>query len=214
MPAKKTITYEGLDGKQYTETFWFNLSKAEIAKMELVAKGGSLSALLQEIIKNNDPAGIISTFELIILKSFGKRSEDGKRLMKSDELAEEFKNSDAYSELFMELVTNAEKAAEFIASVVPQEVQDHLKKGGGTVPAVADIQLPPTREEENASIIAETPYLQPGQNAPYLELPAKGNGPLIEFGPFEGLTQEQVNNMSKDEQATYITNPEAFKQQA
>jgi len=213
MPAKKLIKFKDLEGNPISETFWFNLSKAEIAEMEMSAEGGSLSAMLQEIIKNNDPAGIISTFKLIILKAYGVRSDDGKRLIKSPELSKEFSETDAYSELFMELVTKADEAAAFIAAVVPQEVQDHLKKGG-TVPAVADIQLPPTRQEENASIIENAPYLQPGQNAPYLELPAKGNGPLIEFGPFEGLTQEQVNNMSKDEQATYITSPEAFKQQS
>jgi len=206
---KKSITFKTLDGNTVTQDFWFNLSKAEIATMELSAKGGSMSKLLIDIVRNQDPAGIISTFELFITKAYGIRSDDNVRFIKSEEIAEGFKQTDAYSELFMEMVTNAESAALFIQGIVPPEVNDNLKKNETTL--IKDLQLPPTREEENASLIAEAPYLQPGQNAPYLELPPRGDEPELVMGPFSGLTQQQVNTMSRDEQVTYITNPEAFK---
>lgn len=199
---KKSITFEDLDSKQVTQDFWFNLSKAEIAKMELTAKGGSLSQLLQEIIKNQDPAGIISTFELIILKAYGERSSDNLRFVKSDELSEGFKHTDAYSELFMELVTDAEAAAKFIEGVVPQEVQDHLNKGGARMTPEIIRELPEAGEKTSFP----EPYQKPHK------LPEAGNGPVLEFGPFEGLTQEQVDKLQTTGMlAQWMTSPDSFE---
>lgn len=123
---KKTITYTDYDGNERTEDFYFNLSKAELMEMNLSAKGG-LEKYIQAMIKAEDNAQIVATFKEILLKSYGEKSLDGKRFIKSKELSEEFSQTEAYSELFMQLITDDKSMADFINGVVPQEVSEYSK---------------------------------------------------------------------------------------
>lgn len=115
---KKTITYTDYDGNSRTEDFYFNLSKAEVTEMELSADGG-LSKMLEKIVASQDNKRIMEIFKDIIIKAYGEKSGDGKRFIKSDALREAFVQTEAYSELFMELATNAEAASAFINGIVP-----------------------------------------------------------------------------------------------
>lgn len=124
---KKTIKSKDLDGNPLEETFWFNLNTAEVAKMELGQKGG-LSGYLTAIVEANDGATIVNVFEEILMKAFGLRREDNKGLEKSPEISKSFMETDAYSVLFMELVTDADASAEFIKGIVPVEMQEDMNK--------------------------------------------------------------------------------------
>ena len=119
---KKTITYTDYNGVELTEDFYFNLSKAEAIELEVGIPGG-LTTMIQNIVAANDNPSIIKIFKEFILKAYGVKSPDGKRFMKTDEhgrpLADKFKETEAYSELFMELATNAEEAAKFINGIIP-----------------------------------------------------------------------------------------------
>ena len=118
---KKTITYHDYNGVEYTQDFYFNLSKAEIMEMELGTTGG-LAEMIQKIVAAQDAPSIIKVFKDLILKSYGEKSDDGKRFIKSDEISTAFSQTEAYSELFMELATNAEAAAAFVNGIVPAEM--------------------------------------------------------------------------------------------
>ena len=118
---KKTITYHDYNGVEYTQDFYFNLSKAEIMEMELGTTGG-LAEMIQKIVAAQDAPSIIKVFKDLILKSYGEKSADGKRFIKSDEISTAFAQTEAYSELFMELATNAEAAAAFVNGIVPAEM--------------------------------------------------------------------------------------------
>lgn len=115
---KKTITYKDYDGNDRTEDFYFNLSKAECMEMELSTNGG-MQQMIQRIVSEKDNAKIVKIFKELILKAYGKKSLDGKHFFKSDEISSEFAATEAYSELFMELATDADAAAKFISSVMP-----------------------------------------------------------------------------------------------
>jgi hypothetical protein len=128
---KKTIVYEDHNGETINEDFFFHLSKAELVEIELSHKGG-LSEALKSIIASEDGKAIISEFKKIILGSYGKRSDDGKRFIKNQELREEFESSEAYSALFMELVTDAGAAAEFVNGIVPAGMAEEAAKVAGT----------------------------------------------------------------------------------
>ena len=117
---KKTLTYTDYNGNERTEDFYFNLSKAEFAEMELSTTGG-LGQMIQDIIAAQDTPRIISIFKDLVLKSYGVKSADGRRFIKSKELSTEFSQTEAYSEIFMTLATDADAAAEFVNGVVPQE---------------------------------------------------------------------------------------------
>ena len=118
---KKTIKYTDYNGVERTEDFWFNLSKAEIMEMELSTTGG-LAELIQKIVKEQDAPAIIKIFKDLILKAYGEKSPDGKRFIKSHELSEAFAQTEAYSNLFMELATDADAAAKFVNGITPVEI--------------------------------------------------------------------------------------------
>lgn len=116
---KKTITYTDYDGVERTEDFFFNLNKAEIAEMELSSHGG-MERLIQQIAMTQDRKRLIELFKEIILKSYGEKSMDGRRFIKSKELSEAFSQTEAYSELFMQLATDADMASTFINGIMPK----------------------------------------------------------------------------------------------
>lgn len=117
---KKTITYTDYNGLERTEDFYFNLSQAELMEMELGTNGG-MAEMIKRIVSAQDAPSIIKIFKEIILKAYGVKSPDGKRFEKSKEITSAFEQTEAYSQLFVELATDAEKASEFINGVVPND---------------------------------------------------------------------------------------------
>ena len=120
---KKTIAYTDYNGTQREEDFYFNLTKAELMEMEMSTSGG-LAEMIQNIVKAQDAPAIIKVFKDLVLKAYGEKSLDGKRFMKVDEngtpLSIAFSQTEAYSNLFMELATNTEAASEFVNGIVPK----------------------------------------------------------------------------------------------
>ena len=124
---KKTITYTDYDGNERKEDFYFNLNKAEIMEMEMSTSGG-MAEMLQKIVDSQDAPAIIKAFKELVLKSYGQKSPDGKRFIKNAALREEFEQTEAYSQIFMELATNAEEAAKFVNAIIPNDVAKELPK--------------------------------------------------------------------------------------
>lgn len=118
--VKKTITYTDYNGVERTEDFRFNLTKAELAEMELTTEGG-LGERIKKIVAAKDTAAIVKIFKDVVLKAYGVVSDDGRRFIKNDELRDAFSQTEAYSELFMELATDEEAASAFINGIVPEE---------------------------------------------------------------------------------------------
>lgn len=117
---KKTITYTDYNGTERTEDFWFNLSKAELMEMEMSVSGG-LVETINRIVSTRDTPGLIKIFKDLILKAYGVKSLDGRWFHKSEELSAEFSQTEAYSQLFVELATDADKASAFIEGIIPKE---------------------------------------------------------------------------------------------
>ena len=117
---KKTITYTDYNGVECTEDYYFNLTKAEIMEMEMGTAGG-LAEMIQRIVDAQDAPAIIKIFKELVLKAYGEKSADGKRFIKSEEISTAFSQTEAYSQLFMELATDADAAAAFINGVVPDK---------------------------------------------------------------------------------------------
>ena len=115
---KKTITYTDYNCVERKEDFYFNLTKAEIMEMEMSISGG-LTEMINRIVAAQDAPAIVKIFKELVLKAYGVKSPDGKRFIKSDELATEFAQTEAYSQLFMELATDADAASAFVNGIVP-----------------------------------------------------------------------------------------------
>ena len=117
---KKTITYIDYNGTERKEDFYFNLSKAEIMEMEMGTTGGMVE-MINRIVAAQDAPAIIDVFKKMILRAYGEKSADGKRFIKSKEISEAFSQTEAYSQLFMELATDADAASKFVNGIVPAQ---------------------------------------------------------------------------------------------
>lgn len=115
----KVINYTDYNGEDRSETFYFNLSNAELAELNLTTEGG-LQETIKKIVDAKNIPEVTKWFKKIILMAYGEKSADGRRFIKSSELSEEFSQTEAYSELFIELITNEQKAADFINGIVPK----------------------------------------------------------------------------------------------
>lgn len=169
---KKTITFDDLDGNSVTEDFYFHFNKTELIELQLADGAGFLGRVEEaqakvtilekqsvdgKDIRLNDLAPLIEIMKDMIVAAVGKRSEDGKRFMKSSEITNEFIQTEAYSELFMELATDMEAGAAFINGLMPR----------GLVTTVSDITA---KETVNKDIIAmsreELIEMMKSRNAP------------------------------------------------
>ena len=139
---KKTITFTDFDGNERTEDFYFHLTEAELMDLELSVSGG-FSNMVEKIQQTQDIPKIIEIFKKLIHLSYGVKSPDGRKFMKSKEILDDFLATEAYSQLYMELGTNDEKAAEFINGVVPNKTgmstDELLNKVKAENPALASV---------------------------------------------------------------------------
>ena len=119
---KKTIKYTDYDGNEREEDFYFNLSRAEVTEMELSKEGG-MSEYIKKISATQNGPELIKLFKEIIIKSYGEKSLDGKRFIKNKELTEAFIQTEAYSELFVELASNADEAVKFVNGIMPKNMK-------------------------------------------------------------------------------------------
>lgn len=140
---KRAITYTSYDGLKVTEDFYFHISRADVAKMELSKfSTGGLKASLDKMMKDQNGSAIVEELDKIILMAVGRKSDDGKRFLKNDEIRSDFESSPAYEVIFMELVTDAAKAAAFIAACVPGDPEEMMQA---------------MREDENLKNVFDTP---------------------------------------------------------
>lgn len=128
---KKTITYIDFNGTERTEDHYFNLMKSECIEM-MMSADGDFEEMIKRIISSKNGALIMKTFKEIIMKSYGIKSLDGKRLEKSEEISKAFTETEAYSTLFMELCTDADAAAKFVNGILPHNVNSSLQANVNT----------------------------------------------------------------------------------
>jgi len=116
--VKKTITYTDYDGTERTEDFYFNLSEAEITEMQLSVEGG-MRGYIEKIVAAKSQLELVKLFKDILLRSYGKKSLDGRLFVKNETNTAEFVASPAYSIIYMELVTDTAAATKFVNALIP-----------------------------------------------------------------------------------------------
>lgn len=124
---KKTVTYIDYNGVERTEPFYFHFTQAEILDMEMSTEGG-FAERIQRIIDAKDQTSLLKVIKNFVLDAYGVKSEDGRRFIKSKEVKEAFVECPAYSEIYMDLLTNDEVAAEFVNKVIPDDMQERFAK--------------------------------------------------------------------------------------
>lgn len=124
----KSVTYEDFDGNTRTETFQFNLSKAELLMWITTEGEYTLDKVLERMVEKRNGRAIMETVEDLLHRSYGVKSLDGKRFEKSEQIWLEFLQSPAYSEIFMELISDDQKTAEFVNGIISKDLADRVAK--------------------------------------------------------------------------------------
>ena len=180
---KKAITYTDFNGVEHTDDFYFNLTKAEIIELELTAEGNSFVTYLENVVASNNGKLIMDTFKSIIFKAYGEKSEDGKLFKKSEKISDDFSFTAAYDVLYVELVTDAKKAAEFINAVVPEELAKAAAENSDD-PRVKSMQAMQGFNKKQVSqkektTVEKVPDLPAAEEVPSLDAAP----PVLEVGP-------------------------------
>lgn len=115
---KKIIKYKDYNDQEQEKTFFFNLTRTEVSKLELSTKGG-LRQKIEKIIEDKDGEAIMKVVDELIMLSYGEKDVDG-RFVKSPELSKAFSETVAYDEMFMELIMSADKTSTFIEAILPK----------------------------------------------------------------------------------------------
>lgn len=124
----RIIKYIDFNENEQEHEAMFHLSKAEVIQWLMTDGDYTLDKKLERIAKNRNGKQIMDTFADLIERSYGEKSLDGKRFMKTPEIFAKFKETEAYSILFVELVSDAKKAAEFVNNIIPKDLADAVAK--------------------------------------------------------------------------------------
>ena len=124
---RKEVEYKDFDGNDRKDILWFHLNEVEITEMDLETSGG-LVKYMESIIDTKDVDRLITIFKDLLIRSYGERSMDGKHFYKDDKIRNEFVSSAAYPVLYMEMVSDANKAVEFINGIVPSNIREQMAK--------------------------------------------------------------------------------------
>lgn len=115
---KKTITYIDLNGNERKEDHYFNLTKAEMIEYDSEFPEGVIEYLTR-LVNLQDKGKLIKAFKDLILRSYGEKLDNGK-FIKSQEIRDAFMATEAYSELFLEVLSSEENMANFVNAIVPK----------------------------------------------------------------------------------------------
>lgn len=137
---RKEVEYKDFDGNDRKDVLWFHLNEVEITEMDLETSGG-LVKYMESIIDTNDVNQLIAIFKDLLIRSYGERSMDGKHFYKDDKIRNEFVSSAAYPVLYMEMVSDADKAVEFINGIVPSNIREQMAKIENTPEGVAMLSV-------------------------------------------------------------------------
>lgn len=187
---RKTIKYKNFDNEEVTEDFFFNMTQAEFLEMEINADG-TLADELRKISESNDIKEIYAAFKKIVLGAYGEKTADGKRFIKSEEISNAFSQTEAYSELLLELM-NAEKAAEFVNALVPKDVAKMAHSSDPRAVSEAAMQgyKKPKEKSKDFEKVADLPAA-----APVLGNDTVSHGSEYQDDDLSNLSREQLENM-------------------
>lgn len=154
----RDFEYNGYDGQPKKDTYWFNLSEAELYEIELSSIRG-FTGEMTKLMKEERTKEIVNAFKEIILSSVGTISPDGRKFLKSEAIKEDFYRSKAYSMLFVELVSSGEKLAEFLKGAIPEDIRKNMEE------KEAEEATKAAKAEKPEGKILQIPEL-PGRNDP------------------------------------------------
>jgi hypothetical protein len=129
----KTIKYVDYNGVEKSGTYWFNMSRADLLKLELETEEGWADRV-KKLISEQNVREVIKLITQFVDDAYGVKTPDGS-FKKSPELLEAFKQTDAYSELLWEFVERPDEFGDFINGIVSS-----VKKSVDAIDVDAEIE--------------------------------------------------------------------------
>lgn len=173
---KKDITYQNLDGQDVTETFYFQITKAEVIEKAAI-KGEDYADRLRKLTVERDGAEIMREFKALLTESVGRR--EGQLFIKDESIRNQFLFSGAWDSFFLKLIESPDSGAKELQSIFPKDVQDQIAKEA----AGQTTELPVSGEIVDAAAPAQ---------------PGKDDEPAW-FKEKREPTGQELRKMSKDE---------------
>ena len=136
-----TKTYRDWNDVERTEDFRFNLTKAALMEMQYEQEGG-MREYLQKIIDAKDQKELMRMFKDLVLRAYGEKSDDGKYFIQNEATKARFAATPVYSEIFMELSTDSDKASAFVNGIMPADISKEAMTKA--IPGKAPIEVTPS----------------------------------------------------------------------
>jgi len=189
---KKTVQYENFEGQQASETFYFHMSQAELLRWETeLEPHGGLGQYFTTVMESGDGGKIMALMEDLIARAVGRKSPDGSRFEKTEEIRSDFRSSLAYDELFMGIVTDPEAAAEFLNGIVPKQLLKNVEKLSKLEEVKANVEARQQGEQ------SEPKPMEP-PTEPVVDPAQGGNVFNIGEGP-RHISEKEMREMDHDE---------------
>lgn len=109
---KHTVTYKDFNGNDRKEDLYFHLSLPEVTRIQAEI-GKDIQDHVKELVDNQNLKNLLEFLEMMMLNSYGQKSSDGKVFNKTKEIRHAFEYSQAYAEIFEQMMTNPELAKKF-----------------------------------------------------------------------------------------------------
>lgn len=124
---KYDVKYVDYNNEKVEKTFYFNINKLELMKLQVSVDGG-LDTKLTKMIMANDYAEILKFFTEIVKLAYGEKSDDGQTFVKSEKLSDAFVQSAAFEQMcndffFSDEKTGTDKVVNFINGIIPQDMR-------------------------------------------------------------------------------------------
>ena len=158
---RRVIEYKDFDGNERKEEFLFHLTKADVMKLLMADKDATLDKILIRIAKERDFRKSAELFDRLIKMSYGKKSDDGRKFIRNDEILEDFVSTEAYSILYSEIAMDANKAAEFVNGILPDDMSKEIAEAMKENPEGIPDELKDLLTEDERKAINEA-NVQPG----------------------------------------------------
>ena len=136
---KKTLTYTDYNGNEVTDDLYFHLSTMEVVRIQTeldMQEDEELDEYALRLGREKNLKEILQFIDLIVQRSYGVRSSDGKRFDKSPKVLDDLLASPKYDALISELLFVDGAAQEFASSV------GLLDKKDSTTPELKVIEEP------------------------------------------------------------------------
>lgn len=157
---KRIIKYTDYNGVERKEPFYFNLEEADLLRYSFSVDGpNGYQSYLNRLLATNKTSESFEIFEKFVCDSYGVKSDDGKQFIKNEKVLNEFKQSRAYSQLLMDLVTVEGVATEFFNGIIPPSMvaQISAKMNNGAIDTTEVENLVYGSENEDPNTIISDP---------------------------------------------------------